>query len=97
MGGPTCRRAWEGRGRRGKELKWGGLVHASPYSQGLLSLDGYVLLVSFWTGNLEKSVKVDDEQFTCVVQSNPVNMDTVGAIESNNKVSLLSGSPQSGV
>ena len=47
-----------------------------------LSLDGYVPLVSFWTGSLEKSVMVGDERFTCVVQSNPVNMDAKGATES---------------
>ena len=96
-----------------------------PHTQGLLSLDGYVPLVSYSTGSLEKSEKVGDERFTCVVQSNPVTMDTKGAIESvpingvsvlsgdrkckgflsprtkqtvhNNKVSVLSGCPQSGV
>ena len=82
MGGPTRRSAQEGRGGRGKGLKWGGLVHATLIHRALLSLDGYVPLVSFWTGSLEKSVKVGDERFTCVVQSNPVNMDTKGAIES---------------
>ena len=86
-----------GEGKEGEGTKVGRACPCYPHSQGLLSLDGYVPLVSFWTGNLEKSVKVDDERFTCVVQSNPVNMDTEGAIESNNKVSLLSGSPQSGV
>ena len=78
MGGPTCRIAQEGRGRRREGTKVG---RTCP-SQDLLSLDGYVPLVSFWTGSLEKSVKVGDERFTFVVQSNPVNMDTTGAIES---------------
>ena len=82
MGGPTCRSAQEGRGRRGEGTKVGRTCPCYPHSQGLLSLDGYVPLVSFWTGSLEKSVKVGDERFTCVVQSNSVNMDTTGAIES---------------
>ena len=38
--------------------------------------------MSFWTGNLEKSVKVGDERSRCVVQSNPVITDTEGGIES---------------
>ena len=50
-------------------------------------------LVSFWIGSLEKSVKVGDEQFTFLVQSNLVNMDTKGAIES---VPIKEGSVLSG-
>ena len=67
---------WEG--REGEGTKVERTCPCYPHSQGLLSLDGYVPLVSFWIGSLEKSVKVGDERFTFVVQSNLVNMDSKG-------------------
>ena len=82
---------WEG--REGEGTKVERTCPCYPHSQGLLSLDGYVSLVSFWIGSLEKSVNVGDEQFTFVVQSNLVNMDTKGAIES---VPIKEGSVLSG-
>ena len=73
----------EGKGREGEGTQVGRTCPCYPHSQGLTyCLDGYVPLVSFWTGSLEKSVKVGEERFTCVVQSNTINMDTKGAIES---------------
>ena len=46
----TC--TW-GEGKEGEGTKVGRTCPCYPHSQGLLSMDGYVLLVSFWTGSLD--------------------------------------------